>query len=219
MCYRDDHAAAIARIEVLEGELEELRAQNAELRARLDAPPALDPDSPPLPDPPDGPITRALKWVATAGLAAGIIAGLAGAFAGIRSCGESGGVFRGPAVSGRLVATGPTLHGDWVLDPGTCMSGQHVQFYGVDIVDKTDPIKILRLVEDPVQGRIVKMNIPGTDRAWFIDKASCKEWDWTFEPANTTYNDIELLDGHIALDCTFATGGTFAGRIDFKGCR
>jgi hypothetical protein len=217
--YRDDHAAAIARIEALEGELEELRTENAELRARLEAPPELDPDSSPLPAPSDGLLTRAFKWIATAAIAVGIVAGLVGAWAGIRSCGAPGGVFRGPAISGQLTATGPTLHGDWVLDPGTCASGQHMQFYGVDIVDKTDPIKILRLVEDPVQGRIVKMNIPGTDQALFIDRASCKVWDWTLEPTNSTYNDIRLLDGHIALDCTFATGGTFTGRIDFKGCR
>jgi hypothetical protein len=218
MTYRDDHAAAIARIDALEAKVSSLQEENARLRAEnmalRDRPEPAEPAAPAG----DGVVTRGLKLVASAGIAVGVLAGLFGIYSAFATCGSFPGI-PGSEVRGRLDAAGPALGGDWALDPGRCSSGQHMHFYGVDIVDRVDPIKILRLLEDPVQGRIVKMNIPGTDRARFIDKASCKVWDWQLQPTNTTVNDIRLIDGHIELDCTFAEGGTFRGRIDFEGCQ
>jgi hypothetical protein len=208
--YRDDHEAAIARIDALEAEVESLRRENEELKRPNAELAALARPSI---------VTWALRAVATLGIIAGGGAAAVGVVAAFKSCASPGGAFRGPAVSGGLAATGPALGGEWTLEATNCASGAHMQFYGVDIYDKIDNVKVLRLVEDPVQGKVIKMNIPGTDRARFIAPSECKQWDWAIVPQGTTYNDIQLLDGHVALDCTFPEGGTFKGRIDFAGCR
>jgi hypothetical protein len=66
---------------------------------------------------------------------------------------------------------------------------------------------------------IVKLNVPGTERARLVGRTDCKTWDVQLRPTNNFLNDIRLLDGHIALDCALRDGSTLAGRLDFKGCR
>jgi hypothetical protein len=44
-------------------------------------------------------------------------------------------------------------------------------------------------------------------------------WDWDFKPTGEIVSSIRVLRGHVDLDCKFSDGSTFAGRVDFAGCR
>jgi hypothetical protein len=89
----------------------------------------------------------------------------------------------------------------------------------VDLVDETDAKRILRIIEDPAQGTLVKINVPGTEHARLIAKTDCTTWDVQIRPTNNYVNDIRLLDGHAAFDCKLADGSTLAGRVELQGCR
>jgi hypothetical protein len=205
MGYRDDHDAALARIEALERENARLVEENAALRRGEPAKPR--------------PHRSAKAVWSSVGVVIAIPLIII-VFA-MRDCDVTPGGFdeiTKSAGSGALISNGPTLGGAWRLELGRCVSGQRTQFYGVDLVDKTDANKILRIVEDPVRGTIVKMNVVGQSAARFIERTECTTWDIAMQPTNTTVNGIRLLDGHVALDCKFADGGTLTGRIDFKRC-
>jgi hypothetical protein len=117
-----------------------------------------------------------------------------------------------PSGTGQLVATGPTFGGAWTFEVGGCASGQRSMFFGVDLVAKDDPSRVMRVIEDPVKGTIVKLDVVGASAARFIDPAECSRWDISLSPSSNRIN------GHVALTCAFSDGGTLAGRLDFTSC-
>lgn len=214
--YRDDHEAALARIDALEAENARLEAEHARLRGQLAA---FDRA------PPRETVGASARYGARIGFSivitllilAGGALGVWGAAEGCRAATDSSWSAR--EVTGKLDFTGPAFGGTWALRPGSCVSGQRMSFYGVDLVDKEDPKKILRFLEDPAQGTLLKVNIPGTDTARFIARSDCKTWQLQLRPTNNYVNDIRLLDGTVVLVCASSDGSTVTGQIDFRGCR
>jgi hypothetical protein len=217
MGYRDDHDAAIARIEALERDNARLEADNARLQkenaelARTLAAPKSEPR---------------MRRPRVGGTYVVVVAALLGGFAvihALRSCDPSTASFEEitrSAGSGTLVSTGPTFGGPWTFELARCASGQHTQFFGVDLVAKHDKNLVMRIVEDPIRGTIVKLNVVGKGAARFIERAECTTWDIAIKPTHTTVNGIRLVDGHVELACTFPGDqpGTLAGRIEFRRC-
>ena len=128
---------------------------------------------------------------------------------GIRDCNHAGSDATG---GGQLVATGQTFGGAWTFELGGCASGQRAMFFGVDLVAKDDPTKVMRVIEDPVKGTIVRLNVVGASAARFIDRSECSGWDVSLVPR------AGQIDGHVALICAFPDGGTLAGRLEFTSC-
>lgn len=123
-------------------------------------------------------------------------------------------------VKGELTATG-LAGGDARFVPEVCQSGQHQSFFGVSLVRKVGGGAIVA-IEDAVQGKVVKVNLPGPCGnapcpPLELRPDGCTTLDLVLERTNTEVNDIRLLDGHLKLDCTVGTVHV-QGAFEFSNC-
>lgn len=120
------------------------------------------------------------------------------------------------------------LHGtyggkEWVLAPETCVSGQHKNYFGVELAGtSSDSRAILR--EDPlrvdstVAARRLTLTFPGNQAAVILSKDECKVFEMKLRREDATYTDVGLMNGSVAVDCQAGPLGRVQGRLEFSNC-
>ena len=126
---------------------------------------------------------------------------------------------------GNLVSKGEPV-GTFTFEPDVCRSGQRMQFYGAVILGKDKHAGAVVVMEDPIKGKIVKIEVPGSCqppdyekcKEVIVDPASCGVYDMAVKRTMTTVNDIRLIDGHLRLNCEFKEGGSLQANLKFENC-
>jgi predicted nucleic acid-binding Zn ribbon protein len=129
------------------------------------------------------------------------------------------------SVEGNLISKGEPV-GDFTFVPHSCRSGQRMQFFGAVILGKGQQDGAIVLIEDPVKGRIVKIEVPGSCeppdfekcKEVIIDPAACSVYSMSVKRTSTMVNDIHLIDGSLKLNCLFREGGSVAADMVLKNC-
>ena len=151
-------------------------------------------------------LPQPVKAAASGGIAATILAfGIAGAVGvGVFFMGSS-------KIEGGFTATGDQL-GEWTIAPDRCGSGQRSGYFGVQLQVGNSASPAVRLIEDPVEGRLVIVQTPGGDTHRFTP-SQCEAMDLDLIQTNTSYNDVWLMKGTAHLECP-----GFSGSVEFGGC-
>jgi len=126
---------------------------------------------------------------------------------------------------GNLVSKGEPV-GIFTFEPNVCRSGQRMQFYGAVMLGKDRHAGAVVVIEDPIKGKMVKIEVPGSCqppdyekcKEVVIDPAACNVYDMAVKRTMTTFNNIRLIDGHLRLDCGFKEGGSLQANLNFENC-
>ena len=138
---------------------------------------------------------------------------------------------RGPIYLAALLLAGCTneLHGAltvdwqeggkrWTVTPDACASGQRAAFFGVDMLAQGHEDSLVRVILDPRDGPLLKLNVPGTDKGLtVVQTAGCKRFDVHVERQSSTINDITNVRGHVRVDCD-EPGLKLSGDLTFDNC-
>jgi len=128
-------------------------------------------------------------------------------------------------VTGSLAAKGEPL-GNFTFHPKQCRSGQHMNFFGSVILGEGQQDGAVVAIIDPVKGKIVKIEVPGSClppdyekcKEVIIDPRHCSRYDVTVDKIPVMINNIVMVGGHVNMDCVFPGGGTLKGEINFTRC-
>lgn len=124
----------------------------------------------------------------------------------------------GGSIDGEMSARVDEYEAEWTMTPTRCVSGEHAGFFGVDLIAGDDQDTLVRLVQDPIEGASFGMNVPGTDRALFIDaSAGCELFDVEVVRENSRVNNYWNVTGHALIDCVSA-GLELHVDVSFSGC-
>ena len=89
---------------------------------------------------------------------------------------------------------------------------------GVDLTERGDVGSGVRIVDDPVDGYSLAMNIPDHDLALLVTPSSeCEVFDIYLERGNVRVNNIWAIQGHAILECR-AAGLEIVADLQFSGC-
>lgn len=129
------------------------------------------------------------------------------------------------SVEGQFVSTGEPV-GTFTFMPKKCRSGERMDMHGAILVGEGPTDGGIMVIQDPVKGPIVKVELPGSCQPpdyevcteVTIDKAECSVFKVKIKRTNTTVNDIRLMDGSLELDCRFKEGGSVKAKLDFENC-
>ena len=129
------------------------------------------------------------------------------------------------SVEGDLISKGDPV-GNFTFMPHMCRSGQHMQFFGALILGKGQQDGAVVVIEDPVKGGIVKIEVPGSCeppdyekcKEVIIEPSACSVYSMSVKKTSTMVNEIRLVDGSLKLNCAFRGGGTVMADMVFKNC-
>lgn len=129
------------------------------------------------------------------------------------------------SVTGNFIATGEPL-GNFTFVPKQCRSGQHMSFFGSVLLGEGPQAGALVAIIDPVKGKMVKIEVPGSCeppdyekcKEVIIDPKQCSRYDVIVNKTGIMVNNIVMIDGRVNLDCVFPGGGTAKGEITFERC-
>lgn len=124
----------------------------------------------------------------------------------------------GDDLGGRL-AVRSDEYGSWTMSPTTCYSGEHQQFFGVDLTQDGDVARGVRIVLDPVDGYTLLVNVPERDIALVIGESTggCELFDLQVERTNVRINNIWAVEGHAFVKCR-AGATEIDADLEFSGC-
>ncbi|MCB9754302.1 MAG: hypothetical protein H6713_30540 [Myxococcales bacterium] len=109
-------------------------------------------------------------------------------------------------------------HGAWSYAPDHCHSGEWQQFFGVDLVEGDDAAaRITRIVQDPIDGATVAINVPGEDVAVVFTGEGCERFDVLVERDNSRVNNIWNVFGRADILCE-APDARLELEVIFDGC-
>ena len=90
----------------------------------------------------------------------------------------------------------------WRYSPDRCFSGEPLQFFGVDLIDGEPEIgRITRIVQDPVEGFSVAINVPGEDIALVFTGDGCERFEIEIMRENSRVNEIWNMSGFADIQC------------------
>jgi hypothetical protein len=119
---------------------------------------------------------------------------------------------------GGMLSVDSDEYGAWTMSPTTCVSGEHRQFFGVDLLERGDNGSGVRIVEDPIDGYSLAMNIPDHDLSLTVTATSeCEVFDIFVEQGNVRVNNIWAIQGHATVECR-APGLEIVADLHFSGC-
>ena len=133
------------------------------------------------------------------------------------------------SVQGEIRSTG-LPHGDFVMTPPACHSGQHESFFGVLVASELETIGDatgvrggLKLLKNPLGEWEAYLENPNTCRGFEcqvlqVDRKRCLVFDVAVHNTGTMVNTITLREGHAHIECAFAEGGTLKVDLEFSGC-
>ncbi|HEY8376757.1 MAG TPA: hypothetical protein VIK91_09725 [Nannocystis sp.] len=110
-------------------------------------------------------------------------------------------------------------YGSWTMSPTTCYSGEHQGFFGVDLTEDGDTSRGVRIVLDPIDGYLLRLNVPERDIALVLGEStsSCEAFEVHVERTNTRINNIWVVEGHAFVKCRTPTTEIDAD-LEFSGC-
>lgn len=129
------------------------------------------------------------------------------------------------SVEGAFESAGEPL-GTFTFVPAQCRSGERMNVHGAILVGKGPTDGGIIVVQDPVKGPTVKVELPGSCQPpdhevcteVTIDPSECKVFKVKIRRTSTTVNDIRLMAGSLELDCQFKAGGTVEAKLEFDNC-
>lgn len=129
------------------------------------------------------------------------------------------------SVSGDVVSKGEPL-GNFTFVPKQCRSGQRMSFFGSVLLGEGPQDGAVVAIMDPVKGKILKVEVPGSCeppdyekcKEVIIDPTFCSRYDMVVNRTSIMVNNIVLIDGHLNVDCAFPGGGSVKGNITFERC-
>ncbi len=90
----------------------------------------------------------------------------------------------------------------WTTTPDECASGQRQGFFGVDMRAGQSDDTLIRVILDPKDGPILKVNVPGGSQGITLKQGpTCSRFDVHVERQSSTINDITNVRGHVRVDC------------------
>lgn len=105
-------------------------------------------------------------------------------------------------LKGSLTADLKPASKQWTTTPDECASGQRQGFFGADLRAGGQDDALIRVLLDPRDGPILKVNIPGGAQGLTLQPGpSCPRFDLHVERQNSTINDIANVRGHVRVDC------------------
>jgi hypothetical protein len=132
--------------------------------------------------------------------------------------------FREGTVAGRIESVGEA--GTWVLEQGTCYSGQREQYHGAIGIGPDGTGIAVKLVKDSVRGWTAVINKAETCKST-VEKSSCQaivlnttnctKLDVDLITTNTTINDVRVVDLKLDMDCSNGTS-SIKGKLAFERC-
>lgn len=123
-----------------------------------------------------------------------------------------------PKITGTIESTGGQL-GTWTLEPASCQSGEHYQFFGVDFYDDSGGNSRLRVVIPASGEPTVSVRIPTTaDTVLTFNASQCKRLAPHVERTNVKVNNITQVEGTLDIDCATSDGGSVRGHVEFEHC-
>jgi hypothetical protein len=124
----------------------------------------------------------------------GKLAGLLALLAGVACTNELAGSLTGTLRD----ASGAT----WTVTPDECSSGERQGFFGVDLRGGGKDDAIVRAIQDPVQGPLLRVNVPGTDKALTLQPGpGCAHFEVQVERQNSRINNISNVRGRVRVAC------------------
>jgi hypothetical protein len=176
----------------------------------------------PTPGPSEAKPAGSPRRILFAGIAIAVIPAIAFIVFGGGSCTGT--------VEGELRVSDPP-HGDFVLKPTSCFSGEHESFFGAWVTNDLTEIDGrsgfkggLKLVKEHTGEWRAFLESPNECTNGFncvirpIDPAHCSVFDVDVSNTSTTVNDIRVREGHARLECSFPEGGTLRANLTFDGC-
>jgi hypothetical protein len=135
----------------------------------------------------------------------------------VAGCSDSSVTFEGKA-SGRIESSGTT--GDWVLDRGTCYSGEREGFFGVTVESPQLNGPSVMFVKNPVGGWVVKARIAGschgdtcTSMVYTKDECETLDVDLKLDPTRKS----QFFNGSASIDCS-VDGSRVSGTLTMEAC-
>ncbi len=120
-------------------------------------------------------------------------------------------------VFGQLTVEG-TDFADFTVEPTWCQSGEWQGFFGADLVEgDSGSDRLIRVVQDPIDGPTLGINIPGEDRAIIVDGTGCDVFEVEVFRQNSRVNEIWNISGSIDIECIYIDG-RIEGTLDFSNC-
>ncbi|MCA9690298.1 MAG: hypothetical protein KC636_11860 [Myxococcales bacterium] len=120
-------------------------------------------------------------------------------------------------VSGELTVKSDEF-GEWRYAPTRCYSGEPGGFFGVDLIEGPEGSdRIVRVVEDPIDGAALRINVPGEELSLVVEQDGCRDWDVQLDRTNTRVNYVWNMDGHVEVSCA-GEGVTIDASLAFVGC-
>ena len=113
-------------------------------------------------------------------------------------------------VSGTLQASAPV--GSWSFAPDDCSSGQLEGFAGVTLTSEKEPGRALRLINDPVKGKLVVLMDPGAKNQVFTAE-QCPLFLVDVYRSTSQINGVWSMYGDTSLHCP-----GLQGRLSYAGC-
>ena len=93
-------------------------------------------------------------------------------------------------------------YGMWRYAPDRCYSGERLQFLGVDLIEgEPEDGRITRIVEEPLEGISVAVNVPGEDIALVFTGEGCERFDVEIVRENSRVNEIWNISGFADIQC------------------
>jgi hypothetical protein len=81
-------------------------------------------------------------------------------------------------------------------------SGERQGFFGVDLRGGGKDDAIVRAIQDPVQGPLLRVNVPGTDKALTLQPGpGCAHFEVQVERQNSRINNISNVRGRVRVAC------------------
>jgi hypothetical protein len=129
------------------------------------------------------------------------------------------------SVEGTFVSKGKPA-GDFNFVPNQCRSGQLMQFFGAVILGKGQQDGAVVAIIDPVKGKMVKVEVPGSCQPpdyekcteIILDPKYCSTYSVNVNRGNMEINDIFTINGNLSLDCSFPEGGSIKAKMKFSNC-
>ena len=122
------------------------------------------------------------------------------------------------------VSGGP--HGDFVFEATDCHALQPYGRYGANVHGDGHDDGAVYVTMDPISGPDIQVEVPGSCRnangtdcdVFPVPRDACRTYEAVVEDTNTVVNDVRLVKGHAAIDCSLADGTEVRGRVEFDGC-
>lgn len=119
---------------------------------------------------------------------------------------------------GNLTADWPGQGKQVTMTPDACESGERSSFFGVDMWTEGNAEAHIRGILDPVDGAIVKLDIPGVEQTLTLTPTSkCEVFEFTVEQQGPRTNHIYDIRGNLRLDCSEA-GLVVKADITYSDC-